>query len=234
MAHAGAGVDAAWSPPPGRKQVSDADPTAGRARTDAESDSNAARPGSKLRGASTPAEAASARHFDATLRLGGLLTTTGFVGVLYGPEANYHLTPAWRVGAYFELVALEGGGDAVFYNEAYFSACRFGARGQWHSRPEHVVDPWVGVSLGPFVTTNLPVMPAWAHDPNAEPIPGRWGADIGLEAGLDFHLGSVFTIGAVYVVVFPVGPVKQKADSTPVGVYGSVPWFPLLRLGATF
>jgi len=159
------------------------------------------------------------------------MSTTRLFGFLLGAEADHRILPSVRVGAYFELVALESpSSDQVINNEAYFEAYRFGVRGQWHIRPDRLLDPWIGATMGAFVTTGLPVL----SDPVAEPVPGRWGGDVGLETGLDFHLGPVFTVGPVFMMVVPFGPVKQKADSTSAGVYYSVPYLPLLRLGATF
>jgi hypothetical protein len=189
------------------------------------------------------AETESRQYIDAAVR-GGFLASTGFgvsYGALFGVELDHRVTPAWRAGAYLERASVHSGGDTEYYHGERFEAVRFGARGQWHARPEKVIDPWLGASVGAFYTTDALFSDSAAGDL----FPGRWGADVGFDAGLDFHIGRIFTIGGVIMVVIPLGndrlpaaPEERAHVGTGVGAYYSaffvwVPW-PALRLGLTF
>jgi hypothetical protein len=146
--------------------------------------------------------------------------------------------PPWRFGGYFEWGGVStGSSDQATLLQEYFQAYRFGIRGQWHARPTRTIDPWLGASFGPFVTTDLQLLD------HSGGVAGRWGVDLGVDAGIDFHVG-VFTFGPVFTLVVPFGPTAQPgpetdpSPATPVGAYfsawaGVVP-FPLLRVGATF
>jgi hypothetical protein len=160
---------------------------------------------------------------------GGVISAPSFgFGPLIGGALHYHVSPAWRVGTYFEWVELKSGSsDRQVHYEEFFQAYRFGARGEWHVRPEVVVDPWVGLALGAFTR----------EDPDSVDkmrTGGRWGIDVEFDGGLDFHIGRVFTVGILFVLVVPFGAVRYKEDSTALGAYFSYPLLPLLRLGATF
>jgi len=177
------------------------------------------------------------KHVDAAARF-GVIGSTGFLGfgVLFGAEAAYIITPPWRMGGYFEWAGVQtpSSDRAIIYDE-HFEAYRFGVRGQWHARPARAVDPWIGASFGPFVTTDLELFRKYGANVTA----GRWGVDIGFDAGIDFHLG-IFTFGPVFMLVVPFGPVQQvereprvaASPATPVGAY--LAWPLLLRVGATF
>jgi hypothetical protein len=117
-------------------------------------------------------------------------------GALVGGEVLVHLSSAVRVGGFLESTwQLLPNGDGGSGSGPNFSETRFGARGQWHARPDRVVDPWLGLSLGAI------------HGGTCfcgEPTHSRWAMEIGGDVGLDFHLGRYLAVGPLLSIDTPL------------------------------
>jgi hypothetical protein len=147
--------------------------------------------------ADPPQQEARQPVFDVGLRGGILATPALFAGVgsIGEIEAHWHVFPWLRVGAYGAYVHGESGSSdhLAEYGEE-FTAMRFGASTELHARPRGIVDPWLGVGFGGFVATyeSAPV----AH--------GGPGLDVSADLGVDLHIGRMFTVGVVWMLVAPV------------------------------
>ena len=174
--------------------------------------------------AGSPAHAETEPTIDVALR-GGLVSSTNFdvaAGGLVEGEVDYRLTPAWRAGAYVGWASVQS--TSSVDSTQHFDAVRFGARGAWHMRAAKTLDPWAGMSLGGFCTTGM--------------SPGRWGADLGFDLGLDVRIAPSVVIGPVFALMIPLGNGQLHSWTTPVGSYYSglplnVP-LPFLRVAVAF
>ena len=106
----------------------------------------------------------------------------GWIGEVDG---HAHVFPWLRVGGYGAYVHATSSTD--YTDVGAFSAVRFGASTELHARPKGVVDPWLGVGVGVFVTTEAGA-----------------GIDFSADAGVDFHIGRHVAIGLVWMLVLPV------------------------------
>ena len=171
-----------------------------------------------------PARAETEPTVDVALR-GGLVSSTNFdvaAGGLLDGEVGYRLTPAWRSAAYMGWATVRSTSSADSTQQ--FEAVRFGARGAWHMRPARTLDPWAGISFGGFRTTGV--------------SPGRWGAELGFDVGLDVRIAPRVVIGPAFALMIPLGNGQLHPWTTPVGGYFSgipvnVP-LPLLRIAVAF
>lgn len=135
---------------------------------------------------------------------------------VFGVDLQFNVSPNFTLGGYLDLGAVERRGDCpVGQHECEDGILRLGVSARYHARPGRGVDPWFGVGTG---FTSL-----WFTNRQEGDYLRRNLTYVGfdllnLQAGVDFSLGRVFSLGPY--IAFNNGVYTGVSEETSGGPYG--------------
>ncbi|HEU4409342.1 MAG TPA: hypothetical protein VFS43_29050 [Polyangiaceae bacterium] len=111
---------------------------------------------------------------------------------IFGAELQFNLVPKFTLGGYLELGGVTRNGHCPSgVDECGDGIFRLGLSGHYHARPGKGVDPWFGVGAG---ITALGFSDK-LYDGSRKNVTYVGFDLLNLQAGLDFRLGRVFSLG---------------------------------------
>ena len=164
-----------------------------------------------------------------SLQLPDAIHVRGGPGFLAQVQVNPWLRLGGRILSADTSVPFEEGGEET----GHHSSWHLEARAEGHLRSSSIIDPWMGLGLGPYRTVfHLPPTHSGAYRSLQQSAPcqgGCWGFEATADLGVDFHLGSVVSLGPFVSARVPFSAQKTPEDKAALYLL-----LPSLRLTVTF